>query len=524
MKYPPMHERREMILTMMLVICLILFSGGMAVFILTDSGLSSVLTLASVATEVEKQSAGNLDWDRMFLQAVHSMTNKLDRFSFYIEPRRFQQMDEEFTGSYGGIGVSVIQHDLGLLIMSVREHGPSYDAGLLNGDLIIKADSIVMAGLSANQCTELLRGKSGTSVKVTIYRTETNDSITADIIRQQIDLLHIPYAGITIDSFLYIRLLDFGSGTADDVEATLDSLMSSRPNEVKGVILDLRGNPGGLFTEAYKTANLFLEEGKLIVGTDGRSRWRDRKFFSSGVDKTSGLPMAIIVDRGSASAAEIVAGSLRQQNRAVLIGDTTFGKGLVQGFSGYEDGSGLRMTVSRYFLEGNVYLNKFDSSLNDIGHGLVPDYYLTSSERDHFARSLENSQLLREFASIHQSDIIFTGREYSLANDWISKFISYANEQNFQYISPRTSSALFIVDQVQFGEFSSSAVAAANNILSISRTDDSKLYERHSDFILFRLRQLAFEREYGLARTYADVIIPQNKEIQLASEILRDQK
>lgn len=519
---PPNPNRRQLVLSAALMFLLIMLSGGMGVFVLTDKSLHSSLLLAQTAVVIQKQSNGDLDWDQMFLSGVQSMTDKLDRYSSYIEPTRFQQMDEEFTGAYGGIGVSVIGHESGLLIMLVREHGPGQRVGLLSGDIIIKADSVQLAGMSANECTKLLRGPEDTRVTVTLFRPVTKDTIVVDITRRRIDLLHIPYAGITADSLIYIRILDFGAGTSDDVANALDSLLAERPGEVRGILLDLHGNPGGLFSEAYNTANLFLDEGQLIVGTDGRSRWRDKEYRSTGVDKTGGLPLAIIVDRGSASAAEIVAGSLRQLKRGILVGDTTFGKGLVQGFSGFPDGSGLRLTVSRYFLEGNVYLNEFDSSLNDVGHGLVPDYYLNAVDREPFPIALENSLLLRKFAAINQDEIVALGGQFSPGKEMIDRFKKFTMENGFVFVSRPSLIARSIVTQTLFEGRRPRTIASAQRLLRLSRDLDKAQFARYTDYIGRRLRQLAYERTYGLARAYAEVIVPGRPQIRQAAEILRE--
>jgi len=308
----PLSSRRIVLLTVGLMFLLVLISGGMGVYILSDKGLQHAVSWTKVAVEVEEMYPGQLDWEIMFDSAMNNMFRHLDRYSSYVEPQQFERMDEELTGSYGGIGVTVIRHRGGLLVMSVRESGPAHESGLLAGDVILEADSILLAPLSIDRASKALRGEEGTSVILTVLRPVVEDTLTISITRRQIDLQHIPYAGVTPDSILYIRLLDFNAGASSDVEAAIDSLLQKEKSAPVGIILDLRGNPGGLLTEAYLTANIFLDSEQLIVGTDSRSRWNEAKFLSSGDDITGGLPMAVIVDRGSASAAEIVAGALGQ--------------------------------------------------------------------------------------------------------------------------------------------------------------------------------------------------------------------
>ncbi|RME24472.1 MAG: PDZ domain-containing protein, partial [Candidatus Zixiibacteriota bacterium] len=329
--------RKQFLLAIAFMLVLVLVGGGMGIYVMSDPDLQSALTMARVAADVRRQYNDDVNWDRMFNAAMSAMTDQLDRYSFYIDSTQMSFMHEEFSGAYGGIGVTVMPHDSGLTIVSVRENGPAAQVGLLSGDIIIQADTTPLAGLSPEACTALLRGKPGTKVTVKALRPATADTLTVTVPRERIALLHVPFAGLTEDSVLYIRLLDFEAGAADDVKAALDSLVVNAPARPHGIILDLRDNPGGLLTEAYHTADLFLESGQLIVGIDTRHRWQQEQLVSSGHDQTGGLPMAVMVNRGSASAAEIVSGALRQLGRAIMVGDTTFGKGLVQGFTDFDD-------------------------------------------------------------------------------------------------------------------------------------------------------------------------------------------
>lgn len=511
--------RRQFLLSLAMLLIIILLAGGMGAFVLSDADLQGAFLLARVATSVHEKYGNSVNWDKIFTNAVTAMTDELDRYSFYIEASEFSFMREELSGAYGGIGITVVPHEDGLLIFSVRENGPADRNGLLSGDLIIKADSIDLSGLSPQRCTELLRGPEGTPVTVTVYRETTADTLSINLIRSRIDLLHVPFAGYTDDSVLYIRLLDFEFGATRDVEAILDSLL--RPGHpARGLILDLRGNPGGLLTEAYQMADLFLEEGRFIVGTDARSRWQKEQFLSTGRDRTDGLPMAVMVDRSSASAAEIVAGALGQLDRAILVGDTTFGKGLVQGFTSFGDGSGLRLTISRYYLEGDVYLNEFDSTLNEIGRGLPPDFYLLDDDQSSFVRELEGSRLLRRFAELNQEEIISATEGFSLDDKWVRRFMQFARKRGFIFHSLFTRKAAVIVELARLQNYSAPVVSEADALLNRSRQEDLRMYDRYGDSIKRRLKQLAWERKYGSARAYSEAVLNDSPMIQKTSQLL----
>ncbi|RKX25236.1 MAG: hypothetical protein DRP45_06420 [Candidatus Zixiibacteriota bacterium] len=515
-------NRRYLLLAVLFIFLTVLISGAMAVYVLSDSDIHETHMLALAAIQIDRAYGEDVDWDRLLDAGMEGMFEQLDRFSGYLDPGRFERVHEEFAGAYVGIGVNVIKHDDGLMVMSVRENGPAAEVGLLSGDIIIEVDSIKLSGLGAEAATDLLRGEEGTEVGVITYRPVSEDTLYMQITRSRMDLIHIPFAGFTPDSAIYVRLLGFDAGAARDLEKALDSLLGSEDIDATSIILDLRGNPGGLFTEAYHTANLFLEEGQFIVGTKGRLRWNDQSFHSTGNDLPGGLPLAVIVDGGSASSAEIVAGALKQLARATLIGDTTFGKGLVQGFAPLTEGGALSLTISRYYLHGNVFLNEFDTVLNDVGHGLVPDHIIKFTEYDPFPRAVEYSLLLNRFANQHQDEIIASSGEFGLDDNWVDRFEDFAHQEGFEYQSPVTHSAERLLEIARMRQVPSVVLEAAERIAEKARLDDTRQFSQYTRYIAMRLKQIAFARKYDVYTAYAKAIVPERPDIQLAGQILTE--
>ena len=516
-------DRRTLLVAAGLIIVMVLCAGGMSYCVLSDTTLKDAYLLTRVALQIEKLYPEGVDSGRMITAAREAMFERLDRYSSYVDDQYFDQMDEEMSGSYYGIGIIVVRDERGLLVMSVRENGPAGRVGLLSGDVIIAADSVSLAGLPTSESTSLLRGPEGTEVRITFYRPTVADTVSVSITRERIPLLHIPFAGFTPDSKIYIRLLDFESGATDDLRAALDSLTTGKVHpEPQGIILDLRGNPGGLLLESYRTADLFLSEGTLVVGTSGRSRWDSRRYHATGDDITGGLPMAVMVDRGSASSSEIVAGALQQAGRAILVGDTTFGKGLVQGFVRFPEGDGLRLTVSRYYVGDFVYLNAFDSVLNDTGQGLAPDYCYDFVYRRAFPRALENSLLLQEFANLHGDDIIDAVDSGRFGDEWVERFARYARGREFSYRSQSTQLAELLAELARLDESGPDVHRAVDRVVDRSRRWDDDEFMVNRDYIKSRLKRIAIERRFGTYEAYRQVTVREQPVISFISKLLKE--
>lgn len=517
----PIVNRRDLLLASIFAVLLTVICGSIGLMVLSDPDIERAFQIPSIALQIEREYSGQVNWDRMFDAARKAMFADLDRYSDYVEPQTFRAMDEEMTGAYTGIGVSIVRDELGLLVMAVREDGPSAKVGLMTGDIIIRVDSTSLANKEVPEATELLRGIEGTSVQIGVYRPSTGDTLAITVTRQRINFQHIPFAGFTPDSMLYVRLLDFDAGAAAELKRSIDTLLEPNKGNARGIILDLRGNPGGLFTEAFETADLFLEAGQFIVGTDARSRWNREIHKATGHDITGGLPMMVLVDGGSASASEIVAGALKQSGRAELVGDTTFGKGLVQGFTRFQDGSGVRLTISRYYLQGDVYLNQLDSVLHDTGTGLPPDHYLALPETDPFIGEIERSLLISRFAHQHQDDIIAGPPLLGPDSSWGSQFATFAASQDFLYISPRTEAALIVLLTAQESGYSAEVLQRSRELYERSLQLDRRLFVDYRDYIEMRLRQEAYERKFGAWKAYAEVIVHERPDIRLAIELLK---
>ncbi len=517
-------ERRTLLTAVTLAVIMIVIAGTMGMYVIADPGLEQAILMAQTARKIQQLHPSQYDPNELIDQARRAMFDRLDRYSSYVDTRDFARMREEEAGSYSGIGVTVTNHQLGLQVVAVRENGPANEAGIVTGDVIAGADSVSFRGLDIGECSSYLRGEEGTAVNVLVVRGLGFDSLRVDVTRGDIPFVHVTFAGVTPDSLAYIRLVDFDYGSSDAVKQALDSLLTQNDTPVQGVILDVRGNPGGLFHEAYRTADLFLKDGTFIVGQDGRSRWDDLEFHATDDDMTGGLPIAVLVDGNSASASEIVAGALKHADRAILVGDTTFGKGLVQGFVHFPDGDGLRLTIARYYFQGGHYLNRFDSTLEETGRGLAPDYYFRNYDDRAFPRALNNSLLLEQFVQANLERLRQVIEQPQLDDRWVDDVADFCRLNGFQYSSNLTERVQDLATVSIFERRTDGRMYdVLDSMLILADSLDRNRFRDHGDYIKMRLKQVVRERLYGFSNAYEHVIIREEPGIRYATELLRGQ-
>ena len=296
--------------------------------------------------------------------AIEGMLNSLDPHSAYLTPDMFKELQVETKGSFGGLGIEIGIRDGVLTVISPIEDTPAWRAGIKAGDRIIKINGEPTKGLSLMECVKRLRGPKGTKVTITIMRKEFTEPKDFTIVRDIIKIKSVKYKTLE-KGYIYVKILQFQENTSKEFAAAIDKLKEENPEGVKGMVLDLRNNPGGLLDQAVEIADFFLDHG-VIVSVKGRKA--EKMEFRAKEEGTLPLwPLVVLVNHGSASASEIVAGAIQDYGRGIIVGRKTFGKGSVQTIIPLEDGSGLRLTTARYYTPKG-------RSIQD--HGVEPDIVL----------------------------------------------------------------------------------------------------------------------------------------------------
>lgn len=345
-----------------LLVVLTLSVGGSAVSKGTDSGATyeQLRLFTEVLSIVQNQYVDEVPPRELIYSAIKGTLRGLDPHSSFLDPDSYREMQVETSGSFGGLGIEITLRDDILTVVAPIEGTPAHRAGLQPGDRIVKIDGLPTKDMQLADAVKRMRGKPGTKVTVSVVREGWTEPHDFEITREQIRVHSVRTQDLG-NGIAYIRLRQFQEQTAHDLDAALEKFAR---NGMKALILDLRNNPGGLLTSAVEVSEKFIDDGKLVVYTEGRVRNQNMRFSAHAKKPLTDVPMVVLVNQGSASASEIVAGALQDYGRAVLVGTQTFGKGSVQTIIPLSDGSGLRLTTAKYFTPKGRSIH---------GKGITPD-------------------------------------------------------------------------------------------------------------------------------------------------------
>ncbi len=325
---------------------------------------------------IEAEYAEPVESDRLVYGGINGMLQTLDPHSSFMDPRTYAQMRERQEQRYFGLGITIQSLDRNITVVRVFEGSPAHQKGLRRGDVIAKTGDQDLVGWTTDQAVTKLRGPKGTFVNISVRRPGIAELLPMDVMRDQVTIPSIPAHFVTKGDVGLIRLEDFAERTDDELGDALDDL---RGRGMRKLVLDLRGNPGGQLDQAIRVSNRFLAKGELIVYTRGRVDNSDEDYRATRASDFLDIPMVVLVNRNSASASEIVSGALQDHDRALVVGETTFGKALVQSVYRVSQGAGLALTTARYYTpSGRLIQRPWDGAF---------DEYLTYSMRDQSARA-----------------------------------------------------------------------------------------------------------------------------------------
>lgn len=450
-----------------------------------DNLRESIRKFNDVLTFTEKYYIEEVDTQKLVEAALNGMFNQLDPHSVYIPAREFTAVEESFRGDFEGIGIEFQIVNDTLTVVSPITGGPSEQLGILPGDRIIKIDGNPAIGITNDEVRQKLRGKAGTKVNVTIHRPGVSKLLEYTIVRDKIPIYSVDAHFMIDDKTAYVSISRFSETTFDELYNSLKDLDSKG---MKQLLLDLRGNPGGYLNQAVQIADLFIDGKKKIVYTSGRRSEFNEEYYASETYPYEKIPIVVLINRGSASASEIVSGAIQDWDRGLIVGETSFGKGLVQRQFQLFDNSAIRLTISEYFtpsgrLIQRDYKNKKDkkdyySEISDReesegeniqhtaekdsskptfttllkkrtvfgGGGITPDYIVKSETLTEYTQNLLKENLFysfilnyldtnsKEIKNKYGDNLSKFRKDFSISKELMDSFINYAKTKKVEFI------------------------------------------------------------------------------------------
>ena len=363
-----------------LTFILILFLFGQKVISSENEIYEKIDVFGEVLEKINKEYVDEINQSDSMDSAINGLLQSLDPYSGYMSPEIFNEMQTETSGEFGGLGIEVTMESGVVKVISPIDDTPASKAGIKAGDYIVKINHTQVQGKSLSEAVELMRGPVGSAIELTIRRRGEKKALTFNVTREIIQIKSVK-AELLEKNIGYIRLTSFNENSAGQIKKEINEF--EKNENLKSYILDLRNNPGGLLSQAIKISDFFLDNGE-IVSTKSRQQSENRKWFAKKGDLTKGKTILVLINYGSASASEIVAGALKDHKRAILIGENSYGKGSVQSIIPLKNKGAIRLTVAKYYLPSG-------KSISEVG--VSPDIEIDEESDDFKIRTETDNQL-----------------------------------------------------------------------------------------------------------------------------------
>ncbi|KPK76733.1 MAG: hypothetical protein AMJ89_03630 [candidate division Zixibacteria bacterium SM23_73] len=536
-----------------------LLIGGL-VYALSDNLYASLKDFGEVATVVSSQYVEKVDSEDLIKAGIEGMLSKLDPYSEYLDEKEYRALLEDTYGQFEGLGIEIAITDGWLTVIAPLEDTPADRMGIQAGDRIIEIEGVSTEGITAEEAVTKLRGKKGTVVNITIQREGIAEPMEYSIVRDVIEIRSVPYYGITSNKIGYVRLNRFSETSSYELKDAVSELLRKK---IRGLILDLRGNPGGLLTQAIEVTSVFLDKDKLVVETKGKASSQNRKFFSSGKPLSTELPLVVLVGEGSASGSEIVAGAIQDWDRGIIVGASTFGKGLVQSIMRMKGGGALKLTTAKYYIPSGRCIQKpelsksFFSQTEEVlpsdsaqkeseeakkkfftkggrvvygGGGIMPDVSVPLDKLSPLEYNLLAKLTFFDFA-VHYTatHVHYTATHPKLPKDFevdptmLSEFQQSLKTKNFSYQAASEIELERLRETIRDEgrlESTQQVLADLEEVLKAQKEDDLKGSE---NYIKWKIKENILVKLYGQSAKYEEVWFNYHPEIKKAIEILSDQ-
>ena len=475
--------------------------------------------------------------------AIDAMLAKLDPYTNFYPESDLEDVKLQLMGEYGGIGATIHQQGEYTIISEPYEGMPAYEAGLKAGDKILEVNGQNAKGKKNDQVREFLRGQAGSDITLKIERN--GEEKTFKFKRKAISLPNVPYSGMIYDNIGYIKLNEFTKEASTNVLSAFNSL---KKQGMAGLILDLRGNGGGLLNEAVNIVNIFVDKGQTVVTTKGKTANRNQTFKTTRKAVDTEIPIIVLADQGSASASEIVSGSLQDLDRAVIMGQRTFGKGLVQNVFPLMYNTQMKVTVSKYYIPSGRCIQAIDYSHRDEqgrankiqdslrtafktkggrtvydGYGIEPDTLLETE----YASQISIALLLKflpfdyatEFVKTHPT--IAPAKDFDITDEIYDDFVNFLKDKEYKYTTPTEEGIKILIDNAKKEKCNESVTKLLENAKTQIETDKQNDLYKHKEEIKDMLLSEIVVRYYN-QKGRVEALLKRDKEVKAAADLLKD--
>ena len=551
-----MFKRKTRIVTAAIILSIIIFVGATAQK--SNDSLYSYSRLSTdIAFRISARYVDEINSKDLIYAGVKGMMEILDPFSEFLEAKDYDRLQESTRGKYSGLGMTIMQKDGVITVVSPMEGTPAYRMGLRAGDKIVKIDGEPTQGMNTQDASNKMRGPAGTTVNITIEREGVDDPLEYTLERAVIELKTVPF----YSSFErngkklgYVRLSRFG----EEADAELDeALRSMKDDNIEGLIFDLRSNGGGLLDQAVKVANYFLPKGSEVTSTKGRTSDQDRVLYATEdplIDQS--IPVVVLVNEMSASASEIVAGSIQDWDRGIIIGNTTFGKGLVQQVYPLTDDTALKLTTAKWYIPSGRCIQKDirstrhpeelgladEDSTNNIetkskemystkggrivygGGGVIPDIEVNEPDLNALEINLERLSVFFDFSIFYTTTHPNLPEDFQVTPDLIVEFKQFLKDKDFTYKSELEADLDRLtqtIDELGKTEEYADAVARMKEQIEL---DKQHQFDESLDYIKRSIKRDMLTKLYNEKAVYRQNVLKTDPYVDKAVELLTSQK
>lgn len=486
------------------------------------------------------------DSGELMKTAIDAMLESLDPYTTYIPESDKEDFEFMTTGQYGGIGAIITKIDDWVYVSEPYEGFPADKAGLIAGDKFLEVDGESVEGKSTEDVSKILKGEPNTSIDVLIERSGI-DPFKVEIIREEIKLSSVPYYGMVSDSIGYIKTRSFTRNISKEVEDAYKAL--NVDNQLKGLILDLRGNPGGLLSEAIKMANIFIDKNQEIVFTKGKIKEWEKSYKTKSIAVDTEIPLVVLISRSSASASEIVSGSIQDLDRGIVLGQRSFGKGLVQQTRKLSYNAQLKVTTAKYYIPSGRCIQALDYSNRDEdgsvgtipdslktefktlinkrsvfdGGGIEPDVAVEPYKYSNILRSIIRKRHIFNFANQFkaENDSIPSAKEFVVSEQIYDRFKQFLNDKEYEYETDTEKAITDLIDDAESEKYFSDIEVELNQLKEKMNTSKENDIERFKSEIM-EVMEMEIATRYYYQKGKIESTIKHDRELAEAINLLDD--